>query len=90
MHASLTAESMAYDHLTLDGDANVVVSADPEHAAGTLLSAADHRIVDCGTQSMPLSAAINNPMVCGSHAGPRRRLQSGAATNIAFPPPVQR
>ena len=49
------AELTANDHVTLDGDANVVVSADPKHAACTSLSAAD-----------PLSAPVNNPMVYGA------------------------
>ena len=90
MHASSTAESTADDHLTLDGDDNVVVGADPQHAACTSLSFADHRIVDGGTQSMPLSAAINNRLVCGAQGGTGSMLQSAAATNFAFPPSAQR
>ena len=35
VHASSMAESTADDHLTVDGDANIVVSADP-HAAAAL------------------------------------------------------
>ena len=42
VHASSMVESTADDHLTVDGDAMFVVGADPEHAAGTLPSAADH------------------------------------------------
>ena len=47
-------ESTADDHLTVDGDAMFVVGADPEHAAGTLPSAADHQTVDGRTQHHPL------------------------------------
>ena len=51
VHARSTVESTADDHLTLDGDDNiVVVSADPEHAAGSRMRAADHRIVGRRTQ----------------------------------------
>ena len=90
VHASSTAESTADDHLTLDGDDNVVVGADPEPSPGTRMRAADHRIVDGGTQSMPLSAAINNRLVCGAQGGTGSMLQSAAATNFAFPPSAQR
>ena len=58
VHASSTAESTADDHLTLDGDDNVVVGADPQHAAGSRMRAADHRIVDGGTQWVVVSAGI--------------------------------
>ena len=64
------AASSADDHLTVGGDADVVVSADPEHAACTSLSDPDHRLLDGRTQCMPLSAPINNTMVCGAHRGP--------------------
>ena len=43
-----------------------------------------------GTQSMPLSAAIKQRLVCGAHAARNSMLRSAAATNIAFPPPAQR
>ena len=54
------------------------------------MRAADHRIVDGGTQSMVLSAAINNRLVCGAQGGTGSMLQSAAATNFAFPPSAQR
>ena len=38
-----------------------VVNAGCTDAIGTRMSAADHRIVDGGTQHHPLSAALNNP-----------------------------
>ena len=40
------AASSADDHLTVGGDADVVVGADPEHAACTSLRDPDHWIVD--------------------------------------------
>ena len=52
------SESTADDHLTVDGEM-FVVGADPEHAAGPSLSAADHQTVNGGTQWMVLSAAID-------------------------------
>ena len=48
------------------------------------------RIVDGGTQSMPLSAAIKQRLVCGAREGPYSMLRSAAATNFAFPPSAQR
>ena len=57
------AASSADDHLTVGGDANVVVGADPEHAVGSRPHDPDHWIVDRRTQCMPLSAAINNRLV---------------------------
>ena len=90
MHASSMVESTADDHLTVDGDAMFVVGADPEHAAGPSLSAADHQTVDGRTQWMVLSAPINSLMVCGAQRGPGSMLWSAAATNIAFAPPAQR
>ena len=69
VHASSMVESTADDHLTVDGDAMFVVGADPEHAAGPSLSAADHQTVDGRTQWMVLSAPINSLMVCGAQGG---------------------
>ena len=63
------AGSTADDHLTVDGDAMFVVGADPEHAAGPSLSAADHQTVNGGTQWMVLSAAVNSPMVSARCSG---------------------
>ena len=85
------AASSADDHLTVGGDADVVVSADPEHAACTSLSDPDHRLLDGGTQCMPLSASINNPMVCGAAQGGTGGIVLPASTtNIAFGPPAER
>ena len=84
------AASSADDHLTVGGDADVVVSADLQHAAGTRTRNAQPWIVDGGTQWMVLSAAINNPMVCGSHAGPNSIVQPASTTNIAVGPPAER
>ena len=55
------AASSADDHLTVGGDANVVVGADPEHAAGPCLHVPARWLLDRHTQYMPLSATINNP-----------------------------
>ena len=57
-HVGSMAASSADDHLTVGGDADVVVSADPEHAAGPSLYVPARWLLDGGTQSMPLSAAI--------------------------------
>ena len=81
MHASSMVGSTADDHLTVDGDAMFVVGADPEHAAGTLYGVADHQTGR--TQWVPLSAPVNNPMVCGAREGTGSMLWSaaGAAMN---------
>ena len=42
-------------------------------------SAADQPNVDCGTQWHPLSAAVNNPMVCGAREGTLTTACSGSA-----------
>ena len=46
-----------------------------EHAARTLLSFRTCRVVDGGTQCMPLSAAVNNPRSAGRVEGPYSMLQ---------------
>ena len=46
-----------------------------EHAARTLLSFRTCRIVDGGTQCMPLSAAVNNPRSAGRVEGTQSMLQ---------------
>ena len=81
------AASSADDHLTVGGDANVVVGADPQHAAGTRTHVPACWLLDGGTQSMPLSAAIKQRLVCGAHAGPNSMLLPASATNFAFEPP---
>ena len=64
------AGSTADDHLTVDGDAMFVVGADPEHAAGPSMSAADHQTVDGRTQWMVLSAASDKRSICSAMPGP--------------------
>ena len=63
------AASSADDHLTVGGDANVVVGADPEHAACTSLHVPARWLLDRRTQYMPLSATIKQRLVCGAHGG---------------------
>ena len=84
------AASSADDHLTVGGDANVVVSADPEHAAGPSLHDPDHWIVDRRTQYMPLSAPINKRLVCGAQEGTGGIVLPASTTNFAFRPPAER
>ena len=67
---------------SLDGDDNVVVGADPEHAACTSLSFADHRIVDRRTPHHPLSTSIMNPMDWNAQEGPSSMLWVSADDNI--------
>ena len=84
------AASSADDHLTVGGDADVLVSADPEHAACTSLRDPDHTIVDGRTQWMPLSAAINNRLVCGAQEGTGGIVLPASTTNFAFRPLAER
>ena len=51
------------------GKAKFVAAADCSMLACTINGFGSARIVDYRTQWMPLSASINNPMVCGSHQG---------------------
>ena len=46
------------------------------------MRAADQLIVDRGTQWHPLSAAVNNPMVCSAQEGPNSMLGVSAHDNI--------
>ena len=63
-HASSTAESTADDHLTLDGDTNCCREREVRcDAAGTLMHISARWLLDGGTQSMPLSAAIKQRLV---------------------------
>ena len=84
------AESSADDHLTVGGDADVVVSAEPIHAAGPSLHVSAHWLLVGGTQCMPLSATIKQRLVCGAHRGPYSMNCSAVATNIAVGPPAER
>ena len=79
MRCDTVAASSADDHLTVGGDADVVVIVSRCDAACTSLSDPDHRIVDRRTQWMVLSATINNPMVCGAHGGTGSIVQSAVA-----------
>ena len=69
------AASSADDHLTVGGDANVVVSADPEHAACTSLHVPARWLLDGGTQWMPLSAAAKHPHHSGEAPVPSGCVQ---------------
>ena len=84
------AASSADDHLTVGGDANVVVIESRCDAAGPSLRDPDHRIVDRRTQYMPLSVTINKRLVCGSQRGPYSMLLPASTTNFAFGPPAER
>ena len=84
------AASSADDHLTVGGDADVVVSAESVHAACTSLHVSVRWLLDGGTQSMPLSAAIKQRLVCGAHAGPNSIVLPASTTKIAFGPPAER
>ena len=84
------AASSADDHLTVGGDANVVVGADPQHAAGTRTHVPACWLLDGGTQSMPLSAAIKQRLVCGDHGGTGGIVLPASTTNFAFRPPAER
>ena len=85
------AASSADDHLTVGGDANVVVGADPEHAACTSLHVSVRRLLDRRTQQMVLSASIKQRLVCGAHGGTATGgiVLLAARTKDAFRPPAQ-
>ena len=84
------AASSADDHLTVGGDADVVVIVSRCDAAGTRTHVSARWLIDGGTQSMPLSAAIKQRLVCGAHGAPNSMNCSAVATNIAFGPPAER
>ena len=54
-----------------------VAVADHSMLECTIPRAADPRIVDGGTQHHPLSAAVNNPMVCGARDGTFQHAHMG-------------
>ena len=89
-HVGSMAASSADDHLTVGGDADVVVSAEPIHAAGPSMHISVRWLLDGGTQSMPLSATIKQRLVCGAHRGPYSNKSPASTTNIAFGPPAER
>ena len=84
------AASSADDHLTVGGDADVVVSAEPIHAAGSSMHVSVRWLLDGGTQWMPLSAAIKQRLVCGAHGGTGSIVQPASTTNFAFGPLAER
>ena len=84
------AASSADDHLTVGGDADVVVIVSRCDAACTSMHVSVRWLLDGGTQSMPLSATIKQRLVCGAHRGPYSMNCSAVATNIAFGPPAER
>ena len=86
------AASSADDHLTVGGDANVVVGADPEHADGSRTHVPARWLLDGGTQWMPLSAAIKQRLVCDAHGGTATGgiVLPASTTNFAFGPLAQR
>ena len=87
------AASSADDHLTVGGDADVVVIVSRCDAAGSSMHVSVRWLLDGGTQSMPLSAAIKQRLVCGAHAAhaaPNSIVLPASTTNIAFGPPAER
>ena len=84
------AASSADDHLTVGGDADVVVIVSRCDAACTSLHVSVRWLLDGGTQWMPLSAAIKQRLVCGAHGGTGNIVLPASTTNIAFGPPAER
>ena len=85
------AASSADDHLTVGGDADVVVIESRCDAAGPSMHVSVRwLLLDGGTQSMALSAAIKQRLVCGAHASSCSIVQPASTTNIAFGPPAER
>ena len=84
------AASSADDHLTVGGDADVVVIESRCDAAGPSMHVSVRWLLDGGTQSMPLSAAIKQRLVCGAHAGPNSIVLPPSTTNFAVGPPAER
>ena len=91
------AASSADDHLTVGGDADVVVIVSRCDAAGSsmhvsvrwLLDGGTHDSVDA-TEHCALSAAIKQRLVCGAHGAPNSIVLPASTTNIAFGPPAER
>ena len=84
------AASSADDHLTVGGDADVVVIVSRCDAAGTRTHVSARWLIDGRTQYMPLSAAIKQRLVCGAHGAPNSIVVPASTTNIAFGPPAER
>ena len=91
------AASSADDHLTVGGDADVVVSESRCDAACTSLHVSVRWLLDGGTQSMVLSAAIDHPSDAEPHCGPnsivlpaRRHASMTPAPRGVVPEPARR
>ena len=84
------AASSADDHLTVGGDADVVVIVSRCDAAGPSMHVSACWLLDGRTQYMPLSAPIKQRLVCGAHRGPYSIVLPASTTNIAFGPPAER
>ena len=84
------AASSADDHLTVGGDADVVVIVSRCDAACTSMHVSVRWLLDGRTQYMPLSAAIKQRLVCGAHGGTGSIVLPASTTNIAFGPPAER
>ena len=84
------AASSADDHLTVGGDADVVVSESRCDAACTSLHVSVRWLLDGRTQSMPQSAAIKQRLVCGAHGASCSIVLTASTTNIAVGPPAER
>ena len=84
------AASSADDHLTVGGDADVVVIESRYDAAGTRTHVSVRWLLDGRTQYMPLSAAIKQRLVCGAHGASCSIVLPASTTKIAFGPPAER
>ena len=84
------AASSADDHLTVGGDADVVVIVSRCDAAGSSMHVSVRWLLDGGTQSMPLSAAIKQRLVCGAQGGTGSIILPASTTNVAFGPLAER
>ena len=73
------ATTTADDFLMVYGDAGVDVDDRRCDAPRTLMQAAHRWIVDGGTQHHRVSAAINNPAVCGTQEGTQRIVRACVA-----------
>ena len=79
------------DHLAVYDDAAGLLCKAKQKIPAMALQATEHEQTGVGrTQSMPLSAAIKQRLVCSAQGGPYSMLRSAAATNFAFPPSAQR
>ena len=84
------AASSADDHLTVGGDADVVVIVSRCDAAGSSMHVSVRWLLVRRTQYIPLSATIKQRLVCGAHSGPYSIVLPASTTNIAFGPPAEK